>query len=132
MAAAERSRAARIVETGDGMWLALLDVPRALAARSYERTGSWSSRRSRDAARTPSGATGCCWMPHPMGATCVATDQAADLVVDARALAAAYLGGARLRDTVLLQGADEQRAGALAEADALLRTAERPWSSTAF
>ena len=52
--------------------------------------------------------------------------------MDARALGAAYLGGARLRDAVLLQGADEHRPGALAEADALLRTVDPPWCSSQF
>jgi predicted acetyltransferase len=126
------ARGARIELTGDGMWLALLDVPRALAARGYERasrlvieavTGRGTDAERRD--RVLIDAT-------PDGATCIATDQPADLVVDARALAAAFLGGARLRDSVLLQGADEHRAGALAEADALFRTADLPWCSTSF
>ena len=115
------------------MWVGLLDVPRALAARSYERTaglvveavtgrGTGDERRERvllDA--SPDGAT-----------RCPATDRSPDVVLDMRALGAAYLGGSRLRRAVLLQGADEHRAGALAEADALFRTADLPWCSTSF
>ena len=56
----------------------------------------------------------------------------ADLTLDVAALSAAYLGGARLRDAVLAKGVDEHRPGALAEADALFRTAELPWCSTGF
>src|SRR4029453_9438602 len=33
-------RAAALTESGDGLWVRLLDVPRALATRTYEREGS--------------------------------------------------------------------------------------------
>lgn len=47
-------------------------------------------------------------------------------------LGTAYLGGTRLRDAVLADGHDEHRAGALALADSLLRTADEPWCPTFF
>ena len=34
------ARFVRETERGEGLWCALLDVPRALAARTYERAGS--------------------------------------------------------------------------------------------
>ena len=68
----------------------------------------------------------------PGGATCRPTDRSPDLTLPVAALGGAYLGGTRLRDLVLATGADEHRPGALAEADALLRTAEEPWCSTFF
>src|SRR5262249_44534895 len=40
-------RAAKLSETSDGMWVRIFDVPRALAARTYERSGSMDARRSR-------------------------------------------------------------------------------------
>jgi len=52
--------------------------------------------------------------------------------IDGAALAAAYLGGTRLRDAILARGWDEHRPGALADADALLMTADAPWCSTFF
>jgi predicted acetyltransferase len=126
------ARAAQVADSGDGMWLALLDAPRALAARTYERPGrlviETVTARGTDAERRDRVLLDA----SPEGATCTATDQPADLVVDARAVGAAYLGGARLRDAVLLEGADEYRPGALAEADALFRTADVPWCSTHF
>jgi hypothetical protein len=42
------------------------------------------------------------------------------------------LGGTRLVDATRAGGATEHRAGALAEADLLLRTADAPWCSTFF
>ncbi len=67
----------------------------------------------------------------PAGAHCRPTD---GLGPDpARgALGAASLGGTRLRDIVIGTGVDEHRPGALAEADALFRTADEPWCSTFF
>jgi hypothetical protein len=66
------------------------------------------------------------------GATCRPTDRSPDLTIDAAALGAAYLGGTRLRDSVLAAGADEHRSGALRDVDRLLRTADEPWCSTFF
>jgi len=55
-----------------------------------------------------------------------------DLTLHVAALGAASLGGTRLRDIVIGTGVDEHRPGALAEADALFRTADEPWCSTFF
>ena len=124
------ARAARVTATGDALWVRLFDVPRALEARTYERTGrlvlevvdedAWGGTRRYllDAAAE--------------GATCRPTDASPDLTLPVAALGGAYLGGTRLRDLVLALGADEHRPGALAEADALLRTADEPWCSTFF
>lgn len=126
------ARAAVPSDTGDGLWVKLLDVPRALAARTYERdvsivlevidsAGTDSDERTRvalDAGRD--------------GATCTITEHEADLTLHASALGAAYLGGSRLRDAVVARGVDEHRPGALADADALFATADPPWCSTHF
>jgi predicted acetyltransferase len=124
------ARAARVTAGGDGVWVRLVDVPAALEARSYERAGrlvlevvddaAWSSTRRYllDAS--------------PEGVTCHPTDAAPDLTLPVAALGGAYLGGTRLRDLVVATGADEHRQGALAEADALLRTSDEPWCSTFF
>jgi len=68
----------------------------------------------------------------PDGATCRATDRSPDLTLPVAALGGAYLGGTRLRDIVLATGVDEHRDGALARADALLRTSDEPGCSTFF
>jgi predicted acetyltransferase len=78
----------------DGLWLRLVDVGRALAARRYpapidmvievrDRFCPWNDGRW--------------WLRgHPAGAFCAPTDGDPDLVVDVDALAAAYLGGVSL------------------------------------
>ena len=68
----------------------------------------------------------------PDGTTCAPTDRSPDLTVSIAALGAAYLGGTRLRESTIATGADEHTPGALATADALLRTADEPWCSTSF
>jgi predicted acetyltransferase len=124
------ARAARISDAGDGMWVRLFDVPRALEARTYERPGSLVIEAIDDEA--PDGRVRVHLDASPDGAACRPTDRAPDLTVHVSALGAAYLGGTRLRDAVLSRGMDEHRPGALAEADALLRTLDEPWCSTFF
>ena len=118
------ARHVRLSEVGDAMWVRLLDVPRAMEARAYEAAGAVVLEivdaeavggRSRAALRG-----------RPDGAACRPTDRSPDLTLDVSALGAAYLGGTRLRDAVLATGADEHRAGALIEAERLLRTQTSP------
>jgi predicted acetyltransferase len=122
-------RAASASEIGDGLWIRLFDVPRALGARTYEREDrlvlevidpelTAPIRVALDASRD--------------GVTCTPTDRTPDLTVPIAALGAAYLGGTRLGSAVIATGADEHVPGALARADALLRTADEPWCSTFF
>jgi len=123
-------RAARATDVGDGMWVRLLDVPRALAARTYER----SARLVLEVVdgEAPGGRSRLELDASPDGATCRPTDRSPDLTLDVAALSAAYLGGSRLRDATRPHGADEHRPGALAEADALLATLDEPFCSTFF
>jgi predicted acetyltransferase len=126
------ARAAAASDVGDGLWVKLLDVPAALAARTYDRAGSLvmeivdrdgvdGERRIRVALDAS-----------PAGSTCAATDRSPDLTVDASAIGAAYLGGTRLRDAALARGWDEHRPGAHAQADGLFATFALPWTSTLF
>lgn len=127
------ARALRLRELGEFLWVRLFDVRAALTARRYERAdqlvidvvdrqgggnGPATGRFELDAS--------------PEGAACVPTRRDPDLTVDVAALGAAYLGGTRLLDAVRAGGATESTAGALARADALLRTADEPWCSTWF
>ena len=114
----------------DGLWVRLFDVPRALEARTYEREGSLVLEVVDDEAW--GGTRRLLLDAGPDGATCRPTDRSPDLTLPVAALGGAYLGGTRLRDLVVATGADEHRPGALAEADALLRTADEPWCSTFF
>lgn len=124
---------ARAVDTdrvSDQLWVRILDLPRALEARSFEREGSITLEVVDDDAwggtrrwRLDAG---------PDGAACRPTASGPDLTLPIRAIGAAYLGGTRLRDVVLATGADEHRPGALAAADLLLRMPDEPWCSTDF
>ena len=129
------ARAASVSDVGDGLWLKLLDVPKALEARRYERSASTvlevvvrDGGETDDAARRVRVALDV----SPEGATARMTDRTPDLTLDGAALGAAYLGGTRLRNAVLARGVDEHRAGALAELDAALRTDRAPWASSVF
>ena len=124
------ARAARMSEPGDGLWVRLFDIARALETRSYEREGSIVLEVIDP--DDGGGRTRLALDVGPDGASCRRTDQSAELTVHAAALGAAYLGGTRLRDAVVAHGRDEHRHGALARADALLRTADEPWCSTFF
>jgi predicted acetyltransferase len=128
-------RAAEIAEGGDSMWMKLHDIPAALEARAYETSGSMVLEvLVRDAGEDDGSAPRVCIAldASPEGARATATDRSPDLTIDGAALGAAYLGGSRLRDTVLARGAEEHRSGALAELDTLLRWSEPPWCSTFF
>ena len=122
-------RAAVASRIGEGLWVRLFDVRRALATRGYEREDTLvlevvdpeldaPLRLRLDASLA--------------GARCEATGASPDLTLPVAALGAAYLGGTRLRDAVIGTGADEHTTGALARADALFRTADEPWCSTFF
>jgi predicted acetyltransferase len=124
------ARAASISDVGDGLWVRLLDVPRAMEARSYEREGRVVLEVIDAEA---SGGRTCVELDaSPGGASCRPSRHAPDLTLDVAALGAAYLGGTPLRHAVVAVGVDEHRSGALAEADALFRLRDEPWCSTFF
>jgi predicted acetyltransferase len=122
-------RAAETFDAGDGLWVRLHDVPAAFEARTFEHEGSVvleivggdPGRRVRVALDAG-----------PDGARAVETDRSADLTLDAAAIGAAYLGGTRRRDAVIASGADEQRPGALDDADRLFACRDAPRCSTFF
>ena len=123
-------RAAEATDLVDGLWVNLLDIPAALAARTYEREGDLvievvggEPAGTRTRVRLESGLD---------GAACTTTTRDVDLTIHADALGAAYLGGSPLRNAVLPRGFDEHRPGALAEAEALFRTIIPPRCSTFF
>jgi predicted acetyltransferase len=122
-------RAVRSVERTDFLWLRLLDVPAALSARGYPRAGRLvlqvTDPSGYAAGRFALDAT-------PDGATCQPTTGAADLTLPAAALAAAYLGGFRLRTLAAGGQVDEHTPGALATADLLFLADQTPWCTLWF
>lgn len=127
---------ARVAQAGprtDFLWLRLLDVERALAARRYQRDGALVIEVLDRLAGSDGPAAGRYRLKVREGdVTCERTDGAPDLTLEARLLGAAYLGGTSLREAAISGGATEHRSGALAEADLLFTTASPPWCSTWF
>ena len=126
-------RGTRGVGPVDFLWLRPLDVVRLLGERRYERDGDLVIEVTDVVDGRPGPAAGTYRLEIRDGAAeCRPTDAAAELTLEVRALGAAILGGTRLMDACRAGGATEHRAGALATADALLRTADAPWCSTWF
>jgi len=116
---------------GDAIWLRVVDVPAALAARTYGRPGTlvlevrdgfcpWNAGRWRlDAAEDGRG-------------TVERTTAVPDLTLDATDLGATYLGTFRFSELARVGRVVENTAGALLRADALFASARAPWCSTMF
>jgi len=109
----------------DGLWLRLVDVGAALAARELgpgavvvelaDGFCPWNEGRWRIAADVVA-----------------RTEEQADLALGADALAAAYLGGWTLARLASAGRVEELAPGSLARADALLRTERAPWCPENF
>ncbi|MEV6796150.1 GNAT family N-acetyltransferase [Streptomyces sp. NPDC051320] len=122
-------RAARITLQADFLWVRLLDVVRALEARTYEAAGTLVlDVRDADglsAGRYRLDAT-------PAGATCAPTTESPDVTLDVRELGALYLGDASAVRLAALDRITEETTGAVARTEALFRTAVRPWCPDVF
>ena len=111
----------------DGLWVRLVDVPAALAARSY-RAGEpvvlelrdefcpWNARRWR--------------VGGPAGVE--ATGDAPDLALDVGALGSIYLGGFTFAQLSRALRVDELRESAIDRADAIFATNRAPWCPEIF
>ncbi|MFJ6572366.1 GNAT family N-acetyltransferase [Streptomyces sp. NPDC091292] len=122
-------RAARITTQADWLWIRVLDVVRAMEARTYAGSGSLVIEVS-----APDGLSGGRFQldASPDGATCAPSTRSADLVVGSGELAELWLGDASAVRLAALGRVEEERAGAAAVADALLRTSRRPWCPDMF
>jgi predicted acetyltransferase len=110
----------------DGLWVRLIDVGAALAARTYggeaelvlevrDEFCPWNDGRWRLAGRE-----------------CERTTAPADVALDVADLAAAYLGGIPFAALAQAGTIAERRPGALASADALFRHPLHPWCPEIF
>lgn len=122
-------RAARITDHADWLWVRVLDVVRALEARTYDvaetlvlevvdSDGLAAGRFRLDAA--------------PEGASCAPTGESADLTLGAGELASLWLGGESALRLTALGRVREEREGAARKADALFRSPGRPWCPDLF
>jgi predicted acetyltransferase len=124
------SRRLRVSRLTDDLWLNLLDVPTALAARRYaaddrlvlevtdtywpERAGRYELVATLD------------------GAECKRTTRKPDFTLDAATLGAAYLGGVRFTTLEEAGRVSAATPGACRRADALFDTGIVPYSGTSF
>lgn len=122
-----RLRVSRLI---DDLWLNLLDVPSALAARRYaaddrlvievadtywpERAGRYELVATMD------------------GAECKRTTKKPDITLDPATLATAYLGGARFGALADAGRVSDSTPGAIRRADALFDIGAAPYSNTNF
>ncbi|WP_329120576.1 GNAT family N-acetyltransferase [Streptomyces sp. NBC_01465] len=122
-------RAARITTQADFLWVRLLDVVRALEARTYtvsaslvlevgDGDGLSAGRYRLDAS--------------PDGAVCAPSSESPDVTLDVRELGALYLGDESAVRLAALGRIGEETAGAVATLEALFRTAVRPWCPDVF
>ncbi|MFE3515373.1 GNAT family N-acetyltransferase [Streptomyces sp. NPDC059166] len=122
-------RAARVVTHADFLWLRLLDIPRALEARTYATEGSLVLE-----VRDSAGLAGGRFLLEvsPSGASCAPTTRDADLTLDVADLACLYLGDESALRLAALGRLDEHRAAASAKADAVFRAPRRAWCPDVF
>lgn len=123
------ARALAYKHTFDYLWARLLDVPAALAARSYAVPG----RLVVDVVDTDLGAYGAgrfVLTADESEVRCEPTNEQPDLRINQRALASAYLGGYRLHQLAHL--VEELTAGSLDRADLMFSTPLPPWNQTGF
>jgi predicted acetyltransferase len=108
----------------DGVWLRLLDVPAALAARRYDADGGWCVEVLD--AFGPAGGTYRLDVRDGT-ATVEAVDDRPDVTLPVDSLAAAYLGDTRLTGLARAGRAAEHRAGALRALDRAFAWDPAPW-----
>ncbi|MEU6092958.1 GNAT family N-acetyltransferase [Streptomyces sp. NPDC047085] len=123
-------RAARITTHADWLWVRILDVVRALEARTYEGAGALVlevvDRAGLAGGRFRLEAS-------PEGASCTpAAGAGADLTLPVDELATVWLGDGSLARLAALGRVEEAREGAARKADALFRTSGRPWCPDVF
>ncbi|MFE5816839.1 GNAT family N-acetyltransferase [Streptomyces sp. NPDC056479] len=122
-------RAARITTLADWLWVRILDVVRALEARTYDGQGTLVIEVVDGA-----GLTGGRYRLEAAedGASCAPTTATAELTLDVADLATLWLGDESAVRLAALGRVREERAGAARLADALLRTSRRPWCPDIF
>ncbi|CAM5643521.1 GNAT family N-acetyltransferase [Streptomyces coeruleorubidus] len=122
-------RAAGITSLADWLWVRILDVVRALEARTYEGEGTLVLEVT-----GVDGLTGGRYRleASAAGASCTPTTESADITLGLVELGALWLGDESAVRLAALGRVREERAGAARKADALLRTPRRPWCPDLF
>jgi predicted acetyltransferase len=121
-------RALKLTRTRDNLWLRILDVRRALEARTYAGTDTLVLDVSDDLYGTSR------WRldAAPDGASCTAADADADLSLSVNELGSLYLGGVRAAELAYAGRITERTPGALSRLDALVRPDRAPHNAVGF
>ena len=117
------------MRVSDGLWLRILDVERALEARSYAAEGTLVLELSDEF--VPDNAGTWTLEAGPSGAS-VSRGGDAELRLDIRDLASAYLGGFTFGRLAAAGLVEELTPGAIDRADSLFRTPRAPWCPQVF
>lgn len=123
-------RALRVNGYGDGLYMRVLDVPRAFEARSYARPGRFVVEVVDEFGGWAAGR----WAldTSPDGVSCQATTESADLTLGAVELGAVYLGDTTLRALAAAGRVDEHTADAAEKASDVLAWPVRAWCPEIF
>jgi predicted acetyltransferase len=123
-------RRLRVTDVGDHLWVRLLDLPGALAARRYAAEGTLVLEvtdplrpRNQGRFRLEGG---------PGGAVCEPTRAEPDLALDVADVGAAYLGGTSLVSLARAERVTELTPGALLRAERMFATVPPPFCTTHF
>lgn len=133
-------------KVGDALWVRLVDVEKALAARFAQPTEKSDSRAHNAASNQTLNMdkrpvvlevhdSFCPWNEgrYRIGTDAVArTSDDADLSLEVNALGSVYLGGFRFRELLQAERIVERRPGAAAAADRLFATDRAPWCPEIF
>ncbi|MFF0740673.1 GNAT family N-acetyltransferase [Streptomyces sp. NPDC004111] len=135
-------RAARVVSSADWLWVRVLDVVRALEARTYAEADGFAGAGGAAGERTVvlevadrlrlAGGRFRLSVSPDGEARCVPTEEEPELKLDVRELGALYLGGRSAARMVALGLVEEVRPGTAVRVDALFRTAREPWCPDIF
>lgn len=123
-------RRLRVTSLVDDLWVRLIDVPAALAARRYGTSDRLVIEVSD--AFCPENAGRYELEGGPDGAACRSTAAPPDLALDVAALGAAYLGGVRFKTLAWAERVRELTPQALERADKLFASEAVPWCGTPF
>lgn len=124
------ARAARITTQSDWLWVRILDVVRALEARTYGTAGTLVLDVTDESG--PDGGRYRLRAASDGTATCAPTTEEADLSLSIADLATLWLGDESAVRLAALGRVRERQEGAARLADALLRTSRRPWCPDIF
>jgi predicted acetyltransferase len=124
-------RAMRVTRQSDNLWARLLDVPSALAQRTYDTSGDLTFSIAEDRMCPANAGT---WRLEAKGSTvkCDRTDERPDLTITIQALSSLYLGGMSATDLAFAGHVTPHGSDAIEALARMFRTSSEPHNSFGF